>query len=137
MAKQRGRTSTIRHAEAKPLALKVISDRCQVLSADSVGVALGPREVSLSFYVTIPDPSNYDEKRPVRYALAVVQLPVQVAAQLPRLMNQILLDRLDLAQVSPGDVDAVTTELQAVADAFRAKVERTRREQETKDPDNG
>lgn len=97
-----------------------------VYYADMINVAMNPVNVALTFYVTVPDPSVMEGKGAVRCAQAIVQIPLAVAAQLPRMINQSFLSRLDVSAASPESLEVAAREMQEVADQFKRLVEQAR-----------
>jgi hypothetical protein len=128
MAKQRMGSSEARTAATKPAVARVVADKCQVLYADTVNIALSSSGAALTFYATVPDPATIEHKRLVRYAVAVVQLPLPLAAELPRLLNQNYLEHLDLSQATPEERDVLVRQMQTVADQYLHMAEQARHE---------
>ena len=123
MAKVKAQSSVKpRRKEMRPPAV-IRTEGCQILHGDVVNVALQPDGMALTVYQTVPDPAEETRKGPVRYARAVITIPLGVAAQLPTIITGHLLKMADadamLAEVSAPMVQ----ELGKVVAHFQAKLQ--------------
>ena len=107
--------------------IEIRGDRAQTFFADMVNVAIvPPNYYTFSFYQTIPEPSVEKDKPMVRFANAVVTMPIDVALKVAELVKTQFLHNLDLSKVPMGVLQATVKALESELGPLKAALEEKR-----------
>jgi archaellum biogenesis protein FlaJ (TadC family) len=79
--------------------------------------------MALTVYQTVPDPAEETKKGPVRYAQAVITIPLGVAAQLPKIITGHLFRMADADAMFAAALTPMIEELGKVVAHYQAKLQ--------------
>ncbi len=111
----------------KDARIKIRDDRAQVFFADMVNVAIVPPYSTMSFYQTVPDPAVEANKPFVRFANAVVTMPLDVAIKVAELVKTQLLRHTDLSKVPLAVLQTTVSALEGELGPLKAALEEKQR----------